>query len=243
MATEPKVASRRRFWQIILVVLVVLPLLPEIVVLSVSTIAGLSGCRVDAPPPDAATDTGGRPTGDARVAPNPGAYATMLDRRPAIRSPQDAADQAGTGAGSAAKGFPPAQGPVLGTPGKACAIGPFPVSSIIRLALDAGFFVGERFGSGVVVIWLALCYVSITRGSTGFLSRLTVALFVSLIFAVVPYLGPMMSTEHLENPGCQPTEDGVGSCFIYGGEVGSIVHKIPHWGGRSSREAQSHLPH
>ena len=52
-----------------------------------------------------------------------------------------------------------------------------------------------------------------------------VALFVSLIFAIVPYFGPMIATEHLENPGCQPNEDGVGSCFMYGGEVGSVVHK------------------
>jgi hypothetical protein len=219
VATERKIASRRRFWRIALVVLVVLPLLPEIVVLGASAIAGLSRCRVD----DATTDTGGRPTGDAQVPPNPGAYATTLDRRPAIRSPQDAADQAGPGAGSAAKGFAPAPGPVFGTPGKACAIGSS-VSSIIRFALEAGSVIGVTFGSGLVVVWLALCYVAVTLGWARLLSRLTLGFLVSLIFAIIPYLGPMMSIAHLENPRCQPNDAGVGPCIMYGGDVGSIVH-------------------
>jgi hypothetical protein len=112
---------------------------------------------------------------------------------------------------------------IKGFTGKACAIGP-PVGSIIRFALNAGFFVGASFGSGFVVIWLVLCYFSITRAWTGFSSRLTLALLVCLIFAVVPYFGPMMSVGHLENPRCQPNEAGVGPCVVYGGEVGSIVH-------------------
>lgn len=224
MAPKSKTSSLRLFWRIALVVLVVLPLLPEIVVVSVSALANFSGCRVDAPPPDATTDTGGRPTGYAQVPPNPSAHATMLDRRPAIRSPQDAADQAGPGAGSAAKGFEPISGSADGEPPAACAIGPFAVSGIVRLALKAGFFVGASFSSGLVVVWLALSYVSISRGWTGFLSRLTLAFLVSLIFSFVPYRGPMMSIEHLRNPRCQPNEGGVGYCVIYGGDVGSIVH-------------------
>ena len=216
MAPESKTSSRRLFWRIVLLVLVVLPLLPEIVVLGASAIAYLSGCRLD----DTTTDMGRRPTGDAQVPPHPSADATMLDRRPAIRSPQDAADQAGPGAGSAAKGFARAPGPAFG---RACAIGPFAVSSIIRLALEAGYFVGERFASGVVAIWLALCYVAITRGCTRFLSRLTLAFFVSLIFSFVPYFGPMMSIGPRANPHCQPNEGG-GPCVIYGGNVGRIAH-------------------
>jgi hypothetical protein len=201
-------------------VLVVLPLLPEIVVLGAWAIAYLSGCRLD----DATTDTGGRPTGGAQVSPNPDAYATMLDRRPAIRSPQDAADQAGPGTGTAAKGFAPAPGSAGGEPPRACAIG-HPVSSIIRRAMNAGLFVGVSFGSGVVIVWLALCYVAITRGWTHFLSRLTLAFFVSLIFAIVPYFGPMMSIANLENPRCHPNEAGLGPCVMYGGAVGRVVHE------------------
>ena len=152
---------------------VVLPLLPEIVVLRASAIADLSGCRVDAPPPDA--------TIDSHVPPDPSATA---------------------------KGFVPQSESALGSAGKICAIGPLPqVSSIIRLALEAGFFVGVSFGSGVVAVWLALCYISIVQGWTALSSRLTLALFVSLIFAFVPYFGPMMSIEHLRNPSCQPNGD------------------------------------
>jgi hypothetical protein len=188
VATDAKAASRRPFWRIVLLVLVVLPLLPEIVVLSASAIAHLSGCRVDAPPPGATTDS--------QVHPDPSAVA---------------------------RGFVPTPESPLGAAGKVCAIGP-PVVSIIRLALKAGFFVGDKFGSGVVIIWLTLSYVSITRGWAGFLSRLSLAFLVTLIFAIIPYLGPMMSTEHLRNPRCQPNEAGVGPCVMYGGNVGSVVH-------------------
>jgi hypothetical protein len=172
----------------VLVLLVVLPLLPEIVVLGASAIADLSGCRVDAPPPDAAIDS--------QVPPDPSAVARHF-----VPTPRSAS----------------------GSPGTVCAIGR-PVSRVISLALKAGSFVGVTFGSGLVAVWLTLCYVSITRGWTHLLSRLTLALFVSLIFAIVPYLGPMMSIAHLENPRCQPNDAGIGTCVMYGGEVGSIVH-------------------
>jgi hypothetical protein len=122
-----------------------------------------------------------------------------------------------------ARGFAPPSGSTVSSPGEICTIGPA-VSSIIRLALNAGFFVGDTFGSGVVIIWLALCYVSISRGWRSFLSRLTLAFLVSLIFAIIPYLGPMISVAHLENPRCQPNDAGIGPCTMYGGEVGSIVH-------------------
>ena len=191
MAPESKTSSRRRFWRILLLVLVVLPLLPEIVVLSVSAIADLSGCRVDAAPVDSAVSS--------QVSPDPWMVAN---------------------------GFAPAPQSVVAAPARACAIGPLPsVSTIIRLALEAGLLVGVSFGSGVVVVWLALCYVAITRGWTDLLSQLTLAFLVSLIFSFVPYFGPMMSIGHLDNPHCQPNEGGVGPCMMYGGDVGSIVHE------------------
>ena len=118
---------------------------------------------------------------------------------------------------------------------KVCAIGPLPpVSSIIRLALKAGFFVGDSFGSGLVVIWLAMCYVSITRGWTLFLSRLTLAFFVSLIFSFFPYFGPMMSIGGLENSRCRLNEGG-GQCEMYGGDVGRIAHDNVALGWQVSR--------
>jgi hypothetical protein len=106
-----------------------------------------------------------------------------------------------------------------------CTIGSLSSANrIIRLALKAGFLVGVSFSSGVAAIWLALCYVSITRGWIGTSIRLTLAFSVSLILAFFPYLGPMISIGHLVNPKCQPNEGGVGPCFMYGGNVGSIVH-------------------
>jgi hypothetical protein len=193
VANESNPTSRRRFWRIVLLVLVILPLLPEIVVLSVSAIAHLRGCRIDGSEIDTA--------GGQHIALEIPADPEMVPNR-----------------------FAPAPGSAGGEPPRACAIGPFAVSSIIRVGLKGGFFVGASFSSGVVVVWLALCYVSITRGWTGFLSRLMLAFFVSLIFSFVPYRGPMMSIEHHRNPHCQPNEGGAGYCVIYGGDVGSIVH-------------------
>jgi hypothetical protein len=198
VATDPRAASRRRFWQIVLLVLVVLPLLPEFVVLSVSTIANFSGCRVDAPPSSAAIDTAGGSDAGALVPPDPSAVA---------------------------RGFVPPSRSMVSSPSKVCPIGPM-VSSIIRFALEAALLVGVSFGFGVVAVWLALCYVSITRGCSRVLSRLLLAFFISLIFAFVPYLGPMMmmSAGGLENPRCQPNEGGVGPCLMYGGDIGSVAH-------------------
>ena len=226
MTIRPKVVPPPRpFWRIVLIVLVVFPLLPEIAILSVSEIADLSGCRVDAPPPDATTDTDSRPTGDAQVHPDRGDYATMPDRRPAIRSPQDAVDQAGPGARSAAKGSTPAPGSAFPPPGTVCLTGSA-VSSGIRLALHAAFLVGDALSSGVVIIWLALCYVLISRGWTAFWARLTLALLVCLIFAFIPYFELMMSIGGLENQNCRPDDVAAGPCIImYGVDVGSIVHQ------------------
>lgn len=108
---------------------------------------------------------------------------------------------------------------------KVCAVGPISsVSSVIHLALRAGFLVGVSFGSGVAAVWLALCYVSIVLGWTGLSSRLMLAFSVSLIFAFVPYFGPMLSIGHLVNPNCSPNEGRVGPCVVYGGNVGSVAH-------------------
>lgn len=106
-----------------------------------------------------------------------------------------------------------------------CTIGSLSsVSSVIRLALEAGFLIGVSFSYGAAAVCLALCYVSITQGWMGFSSRLILAFSVSLTLAFVPYLGPMISIGHLENPNCHPNEGGVGPCIMYGGNVGSIVH-------------------
>jgi hypothetical protein len=183
MATEPKRASRRWLWRIVLIVLVVLPLLPELVVLGASAVADLSGCRVNGPPLGTGIDS--------QVPPDPSAVA---------------------------RGFVPTPGSASGSASTACAIWPH-VSSIIRLALNAGSFVGDAFSSGVVIIWLTLCYVVITRAWTGFLARMMLALLVGLIFAVIPYFGIP------ENQICQPDDVGADTCLMYGGDVRSIMHQ------------------
>lgn len=126
-----------------------------------------------------------------------------------------------------ARGYVPTQGSSFNPRDTVCAIGPLPpVSSVIGHAMKTGFLFGVIFGSGGVVVWLALCYVSITRGWTGLLSRLTLAFIVSMIFSFIPYFGPMISVAHLVNSRCQPNESGVGPCFMYGGDIGAIAHRI-----------------
>jgi hypothetical protein len=107
----------------------------------------------------------------------------------------------------------------------ACVIGPFPsASSIIHVLLRAGFVVGAGFLSGLAPLWLALCYVAITRGWSNLFSRLALGFMVTLIFAFVPYLGPMDSIGQLLGPHCQPNEGGVGSCRLYGENIGGVAN-------------------
>jgi hypothetical protein len=107
-----------------------------------------------------------------------------------------------------------------------CVIGPVPsASSIIHAALKAGFLVGAKFLSGVAPLWLALCFVTITKGWSRLASRLALGFSVTLIFALVPYLGPMASIEPLLSPYCQPNEGGVGSCLVYGENIGGVAHE------------------
>jgi hypothetical protein len=121
-----------------------------------------------------------------------------------------------------ARGYRPPP-PAVQERSKECALGSL-AASAIRLALYMGFYIGYAFGFGLSVVWLAFCYVSITRGWSRGISRLTIGLMVTLIFVFVPYFGPMIATMNLANPYCQPNESGVGPCFIYGEDVGNIVH-------------------
>jgi hypothetical protein len=107
-----------------------------------------------------------------------------------------------------------------------CAVGPPSASEIIRMALQAAYFIGTKFADdNIVVGWLASCYVLIAVGWTQFSSRLLLALGASLIFAVLPYFGPIWAIAHLVNPYCHPNEGGTPpECIIYGGDVGNAAH-------------------
>jgi hypothetical protein len=105
-----------------------------------------------------------------------------------------------------------------------CLIGQVPASDIIGAALDAGMLVAASFVTGIAAVWLALCYLVVTRGWAHFVSRLLLAFVITVVFAFLPYLAPMLAITHLVNPNCRPNEGGVGGCIMFGGAVGDTVH-------------------
>jgi hypothetical protein len=108
----------------------------------------------------------------------------------------------------------------------ACALGPPSASQVIRTALQAAYFIGSKFADdNIVLAWLASCYVLIMLGWARLSSRLLLALGASLIFAVLPYFGPIMAIGPLVNPKCRPNEGGIPpGCTIFGGDVGEPAH-------------------
>ncbi|SDI57559.1 MULTISPECIES: hypothetical protein [Bradyrhizobium] len=110
--------------------------------------------------------------------------------------------------------------------GLACAVGPPSASGVIRSALKAAYTVGTKFADdNIVVAWLVCCFLLIILGWRKLASRLLLALGVTLIFAFLPYFGPILAIGPLVNPKCQPNEGGVPpECKIYGGDVGNAAH-------------------
>jgi hypothetical protein len=110
--------------------------------------------------------------------------------------------------------------------GLACAVGPPSASGVIRSALKAAYTVGTKFADdNIVVAWLVCCFLLIILGWHKLASRLLLALGVTLIFAFLPYFGPILAIGPLVNPKCQPNEGGVPpECKIYGGDVGNAAH-------------------
>lgn len=110
--------------------------------------------------------------------------------------------------------------------GLACAVGPPSASGVIRSALEVAFDIGSKFADdNIVVAWLLCCFSLIVLGWSRLASRLLLALGVTVIFAVLPYFGPILAIGPLVNPKCQPNEGGVPpECRIYGGDVGHAAH-------------------
>jgi hypothetical protein len=108
----------------------------------------------------------------------------------------------------------------------ACAVGPPSASGVIRSALNASYAIGTKFADdNIVVAWLVCCFLLIIFGWSRLASRLLLALGVTLIFAVLPYFGPILAIGPLVNPKCRPNEGGVPpECRIYGGDVGNAAH-------------------
>jgi hypothetical protein len=106
-----------------------------------------------------------------------------------------------------------------------CVVAGTSVSAIIVAGLDASLLRGAGFAEGISAVWLALCYVVINWGWSRALSRLLLALAVTIIFAFLPYLAPMLAIMNLVNPYCHPNAGGVGPCWIFGENVGSAAHE------------------
>jgi hypothetical protein len=110
--------------------------------------------------------------------------------------------------------------------GGPCPIGPGSAAGLIRKALEAATFLGFQFSYGLAAVWLIMCYWLVARGWSSLRSRLLLAFALSIIFASVPYVGPLLSIDHLINPinpKCVLNEGGVGDCKIYGGDV-AVAH-------------------
>jgi len=116
----------------------------------------------------------------------------------------------------------------------ACLIGRVPASEIIAFALriGAGLIVGAMNNgllwlavfSAAVVLWMIVCFTALTVGWSRISSRLLLGLAAALVFAFLPYFGPLLAIENLLNQNCQANEGGVGPCIIFGGHVGTPAH-------------------
>ena len=107
-----------------------------------------------------------------------------------------------------------------------CVIGNVQLSEIIAVILRAGVWVAKWMGDyGVAIVWLTLCYLAIALGWRTLVGRLLLGLLVTLVFALLPYFGPLVSILPLVNPDCQPNEGGVGPCVMFGGDVGEVAHR------------------
>jgi len=115
-----------------------------------------------------------------------------------------------------------------------CFIGPVSVSNIIAFALrvGAGLMVAAWSNGNVwffvfcvaVSLWIFVCFAALTLGWTHTRARLRLALAVTVVFAVLPYFGPLLAIGNLLNQHCQANEGGVGPCVIFGGSVGTPAH-------------------
>jgi hypothetical protein len=112
-----------------------------------------------------------------------------------------------------------------------CVLGPLRISDIITLSLQAGTSVpvaGLRISYkwlvllyALIVVWLGVCYWVITKGWARVASRLFLSFAIALLFAVLPFFGPMFAIAPLLHEKCQPNEGNVGACTLFGGSVGN----------------------
>lgn len=117
---------------------------------------------------------------------------------------------------------------------EACLIGSFSASEVIAFALriGAGLLV-DAMNHGVlwfvafctaVAVWIIVSFTALSLGWSRTSSRLLLGFAAALVFAFLPYFGPLLAIENLLNQNCQANEGGVGPCIIFGGHVGTPAH-------------------
>jgi hypothetical protein len=97
---------------------------------------------------------------------------------------------------------------------KPCVIGPISLGDVIVRSLNVGLFWGRMLGVAIAsVVWLPLCYYTMTRGWAGIVSRLFLALVIATLFVLLPF-APLLVIKSLSDLDCS-----VVPCGILGGVV------------------------
>ncbi|QPF88853.1 hypothetical protein [Bradyrhizobium commune] len=110
---------------------------------------------------------------------------------------------------------------------EACLVAGVNVSDAVSGLVTASVLIGSAFAwLALAAVWLVMCYLVIVRGWTGRIARLALALLVTVVFALLPYLAPGFAIAPFVNANCQPNEGGVGACLIFGGNVNSAHHTV-----------------
>jgi len=108
-----------------------------------------------------------------------------------------------------------------------CLIAGVDVSHVLSNLIAAAVVIGGAFAwMALAAVWLVMCYLVIVRGWVTLASRCLLALLVTVVFALLPYLAPGFAIAPFVNASCQPNEGGVGSCIIFGGNVSSVHHTV-----------------
>ena len=108
-----------------------------------------------------------------------------------------------------------------------CTIVDVRVSGIIATMSRIGILVARYMGEyGLAVVWLGACYLTMTRGWRSLVSRLLLAFAVTLIFALLPYVGPQQAIVDLHAGNCALNESGVGRCMTFGVDIGPSTRGV-----------------
>jgi hypothetical protein len=119
-----------------------------------------------------------------------------------------------------------------------CMVGSLPLASLFGSALlaRAGLIIAAVGSSDIWLLgfyiaiagWLMACYIVLVRGWTRTPSRIALGFGLALVYAFVPYFGPMLAITKLTNEHCRPNEGGIGACVSFGSYVGDASYSPVH---------------